>query len=133
MLFVVAARCVCFFFLLLMRLPLRSTLTYTLFPYTSLCRSLRADPEASGDAPHGLLHARPVLPSEVARDPPQPEEKALLGDGRSDPHHRPGRHHVFLDADPSPPAGIGRQAAARFRVELKIGRAQCRARVCQYV
>src|SRR3546814_18916248 len=36
---------------------------------------LRADPEASGDAPPGLLHAQPGLPSEVARDPPQPEEK----------------------------------------------------------
>src|SRR3546814_14745560 len=98
MLFVVAARCVCFFFLLLMRLPLRSTLTYTLFPYTSLCRSLRADPDASGDAPHGLLHARPVRPSEVARDPPQPEEKALLGDGRSAPHQRTDRKSTRLNS-----------------------------------
>src|SRR3546814_17901149 len=74
----------CIFFVLMIRRPPRSTLTDTLFPYTTLFRSLavQAPPDrgdfgvefAVGDAQrldgaHRMDHRRMVAPAETAADP----------------------------------------------------------------
>src|SRR3546814_19380446 len=131
-------------FFLMIRRPPRSTRTYTLFPYTTLFRSVgefgvvaRAAPGA-GDQQHGLTlsmrHAGgAVLVDQVAA----PE--ALQGEGCGDGVGPVVRHQVGEDVP-----GPGRRleaAGAPAAVEIQpvdrgagdeTGRGSGRERVCQY-
>src|SRR3546814_21081001 len=117
------------FFLLMIRRPPRSTRTDTLFPYTTLCRS------PCGAAPNPYLSKERTNPrlGEIDRllfleraqplDPAFPPEPRLLepaiGKRAIDDHRILGdiaRAQLPSDAPPR-----------------QIGRASCRARVCQYV
>src|SRR3546814_11709683 len=91
-------------FFLMIRRPPRSTRTDTLFPYTTLFRSLWPGPEE-------------------ATDPPTVSEAvdALA-------------HMTRLSAMGDLAALLDRlDAAGRFALLKQIGRASCRERVCQYV
>src|SRR3546814_21025480 len=127
----------CFFFLLMIRRPPRSTRTDTLFPYTTLVRSLGPF-QVHGPAvmllddhgPAGELQDLLVLEHEglalAARgvDVLRPAAAALGLD-----HLLFLRTARFLDAWP-----IALLAERRFEAEvLDIGKASCRDRGCQYV
>src|SRR3546814_14571706 len=107
------------FFVLMIRRPPRSTRTDTLFPYTTLFRSLAMSQPldrrhirrafsraaASYDASAVLQHEVQARLLESLDEPEQAQPSAVLDLG----------------------CGPGRAAAAQ------IGRASCRERVCQYV
>src|SRR3546814_13935344 len=106
-----------FFFFLMIRRPPRSTRTDSLFPYTTLFRSL-----------HGVF---PVIvvdkyQVQIGRIPDFLAPKPAVGnDGE------PGRILLIdgetfgLNQRPDPGQGL--------RQQYEIGRASCRERVCQYV
>src|SRR3546814_16266807 len=102
----------------MIRRPPRSTLTATLFPYSSLFRSGRCRPPQQTD-PHAnrllgvvLEAVMPVGMVEADR------EYGVAGEGQP---VTAGRH-----ADHAMPGGVAAGAAD------EIGRASCRERVCQY-
>src|SRR3546814_21170603 len=84
--------------------PPRSTRTDTLFPYTTLFRSLGRQV--------ALLH-RLDLSFELA----QVEEQLLLRRRRAHLHQRPGMEYIFLYCGANPPHGVGREPEAALRLE----------------
>src|SRR3546814_16926518 len=103
----------------MIRRPPRSTRTDTLFPYTTLFRSLAVS-----------LSAASAIPAATAAISAATAAAARLRD-------RNHRAVVVLEADidahafPEPEGQVGdAQALGHF---LEIGRASCRERVCQYV
>src|SRR3546814_18211456 len=109
--------CFCIIFFLMIRRPPRSTRTDTLFPYTTLFRSLEA--RKLLDRPFDVL--RPVV---LAVD-----DDHVLG-AADDEDIAVGHVSHVAGVQPSVlEAGFG-----RFRIaEIEIGRASCRESVCQYV
>src|SRR3546814_13343513 len=117
----------------MIRRPPRATRTDTLFPYTTLFRSLvlvgdyvgfdaeRQGADRAGEAVRGLGEAADVRHFE--------SPVAL------------GRAHRGLDGDRKAEGGAGRTLQGRSAREgwrgptflLQIGRASCRERVCRYV
>src|SRR3546814_18063881 len=96
-----------------------STLTDTLFPYTTLFRSLRA--EAEGGVGQVVAHH---LLQDVARLRAHEREHGV-GGGDVEELRVHARGDVALD----PVEVVGGEAGAGD----EIGRASCRERVCQYV
>src|SRR3546814_13488150 len=106
----------------MIRRPTRSTRTDTLFPYTTLFRSLYASYATSSTPPN-----------------------SLLGEGREDNGLTPGRGQAPIGVDDLKPQKttsyeVGAKAnlfGGKLSLSLagfqKIGRASCRERVCQYV
>src|SRR3546814_11908011 len=91
----------CFFFFLIIRRPPRSTLTDTLFPYTTLFRSSpggAADRHARGQAQPGPGHDRPGRGPQVQRGDPGDRCREQRRTRRTD---RPG------------PAALARRALRR--------------------
>src|SRR3546814_17319697 len=128
--------CICLYLLfvvLILRRPPRSTRTDTLFPYTTLFRSrfARNGQKCSGRTAallrrfliHRRLHA---LVERLAR------RADALGIGRGRPIAVRCDHQLALriDEDALPEDALRGHAAV---VVGQIGRASCRARVCQYV
>src|SRR3546814_16062702 len=105
----------------MIRRPPRSTRTDTLFPYTTLFRSVLA---GAGDA-HGLARERRLDARQnlaVAADLIDAQAVQALA-------HRLGRRIA-----PAPlGAGDGVADEAIVEVDEQIGRASCRERVCPYV
>src|SRR3546814_13722760 len=121
----------------MIRQPPRSTLTNTLFPYTTLFRSARGRPDAGGG------------------DRELPERGRVGDDPRSVqavyPRSRPDRAGALMrilltndDGYHAPGLKVLEEIAARFSADVwvvdpteeqsgEIGRAACRERVCQYV
>src|SRR3546814_14080498 len=119
------------FLFLMIRRPPRSTRTYTLFPYTTLFRSV--PPRSVFGTQHQFLpvgdmgEARPDLRSVddqfVALDPP-----ARLDAGKVRP--RAGFRKALA---PDRLAFQDTRQVIGFLRPAPIGRASCRERVCQYV
>src|SRR3546814_12615460 len=112
----------------MIRLPPRSTRTYTLFPYTtrfrSLCRSLllvQRDHEFANRA--GRREAELHIGLQLARHQlfDQHAAETLLA--------------IFHDRRPAAfrPAKVKTIFPVEVPVEKQIGRASCRERVCRYV
>src|SRR3546814_15595036 len=109
----------------MIRRPPRSTRTDTLFPYTTLFRSraLKINPESSAA---NLLKANVFMGRGKA-------DKSAYAKAR--PYFIKARHLDELDPRPA----IGYYLSFREAGEavpaaaVKIGRASCRERVCQYV
>src|SRR3546814_11693398 len=101
----------------MIRRPPESTRTDTLFPYTTLFRSVVAPPlllgEGFGQRVHAL--ARHVVGGEAADD----------GVGRVQPPAGQGQEEAQ-------PTGQPRQEVGAADIGTEIGRAPCRERVCQY-
>src|SRR3546814_13150904 len=129
----------CFF--LMIRRPPRSTRTDTLFPYTTLFRSVPRPGEAPACGIIGAYHPRWLVGALIVGDPAAEYDPPA--------HDRRRRTHIveaLLD-DPHPVLEIDkpgiperRTGATGFRIERdqarvegQIGRASCRERVCQYV
>src|SRR3546814_17960488 len=68
----------CFFFFLMIRPPPRSTRTYTLLPYTTLCRSGYVESSAVGLLA-GRFAAAELAGRSIAPPPPSTALGALLG------------------------------------------------------
>src|SRR3546814_18791043 len=123
----------------MIRRPPRSTRTDTLFPYTTLFRSVRLfaveNPRLIPDGPDLLDHgdARPeILPGRIlviALGAMVARPIALCGFGPADKTKCPDRMNTDLE---HLAGGMvhGRSLAQRGN---QIGRATCRERVCQYV
>src|SRR3546814_15778252 len=136
----------------MIRRPPRSTRTETLFPYTTLVRSIEV---ALADRAGELLERMKARRGAVgaSHQTPQIERPARLGPGarkpapakRLDPNHR--ADHVAVEIDITRPSGLGDRsdglidaavqhegAAVSGRVDLRgqIGRASCSDRVCPY-
>src|SRR3546814_14766840 len=112
----------------MLRRPPRSTRTDTLFPYTTLFRSIFAFSHASADVRFRI--SAPGGSSEVNGNLPGPKScdaalslHALDADLRSDRSGKVPHQPVFVDR---------RQLSMVHRIP-QIGRASCRERVCQYV
>src|SRR3546814_14709664 len=123
----------------MIRRPPRSTLTDTLFPYTTLFRSLVcADVDADDAGPAmppreplrrrclaAVVEAHSVDDGAVLRQPEQP--------GRGVTVLRTGRQRAhFYKAEALPEHGV-RHLRVLVEPRRKIGRASCRERVFQYV
>src|SRR3546814_12813735 len=106
----------------MIRLPPRSTRTDTLVPYTTLFRSavVRDTLNAVRNLILALIAAREHLELEPAVGRHVPEQRAA------------DRHHVAV-APSVARARIGNGRRAGKKLPAEIGRASCRARVCQYV
>src|SRR3546814_15153218 len=115
----------------MIRRPPRSTRTDTLFPYTTLFRSLRVGIAPAGGAePSDVAHrVAPVseLPVQNAGQP-LPVDHVVAGAEILVQQHRPLRQRGVQLAPAQPPLQ-SQEAAA----EVEIGRASGRERVCQYV
>src|SRR3546814_12733061 len=142
----------------MIRRPPRSTRTDTLFPYTTLFRSLYPFPVASGRIAGG---GWPRRAPDRRRGGHRKADR--LSDRRATMARYPSARHRRLHAQRRPPAAAARRAGALWhRVDrddligqfvpvlrivrtglwrfsallarmLKIGRASCRERVCLYV
>src|SRR3546814_13363636 len=117
---------VVFFFFLMYRRPPRSTRTATLFPYTTLFRSLSKDYEKpQWDLPHTTIDGKQVAI----------EEQAAL----KKPFCNLIRFHRISDAKSADPRVLlvaplsGHHATLLRDTVREIGRASCRERVCQSV
>src|SRR3546814_11022119 len=108
--------CICLFFFMIRRPP-RSTRTDTLFPYTTLFRSLNA--RARGGFPSPCENFRASAVAATARE-------LFL-----EPGERAERPRLLLAQHAGIAQGGCGAGCARERIE--IGRASCRERVCQYV
>src|SRR3546814_12670801 len=115
---------ICVIFFLMIPRPPRSTRTDTLFPYTTLFRSLGCDGKARWQLLAGLLftevdHDVDAICSASRCNHDLPDLFPFMGGLQIYPH--PLRSVVLVaHAEPdAPPA--------------EIGRAPCRERVCQYV
>src|SRR3546814_14968785 len=112
----------------MIRRPPRSTRTYTLFPYTTLCRS-RAEQAAAARAAASIRRREDRL--ERGR------ERTRIRRAAFDRAFR----ELGITLTPSDNQGdTARPLTADDMIEaeasdtpLKIGRASCRGRVCQYV
>src|SRR3546814_18172334 len=115
----------------MIRRPPRSTRTDTLFPYTTLFRSIAGTPAEAYLHARGLYAATPDL-----RFNPQ----TIIGKGK-DRRSLPAMiaavrnelglvavHRTFLD-----PTNILRRPFHKPKLALEFGRASCRERMCQYV
>src|SRR3546814_206317 len=115
---------VVFLLILMIRLPPRSTLTDTIFSYTTLFRSpLREQPRPRFRVVGQLWPHRPfagLSQRRLTRSGARVEAQEFLGDGNPARVRELGsrQQHALSRRD----AGDG-----------KIGRASCRERVCQYV
>src|SRR3546814_20016884 len=118
----------CFFFLMIRRPP-RSTRTDTLFPYTTLFRSLPASSATALPAPASA--AKTAAPAAEAPPVSTPAAAAPVAPTAevAEPKRR-GPKPGFKRAAKVQPAPSD---VAPIRDEDKIGRASCRERVCQYV
>src|SRR3546814_12466866 len=105
------------FFFLSLRRPPRSTRTYTLFPYTTLCRFL-AEEAAHPDRVDGAVQRL----QDVAAEDRQREHEQRATDRSPGQVTRLGVR----------PRGILPEAGCES-FSRQIGRASCRARLCQYV
>src|SRR3546814_20924070 len=103
----------------MIRRPPRSTRTDTLFPYTTLCRSLAHRPRHLGLPP-------PVqeLPDRLAAAQEHPREVDV-------DHLAPLLQGHVAERGAALDAGVADQDVDR--PEAQIGRASCRERVCQSV
>src|SRR3546814_15313777 len=105
----------------MIRRPPRSTRTDTLFPYTTLFRSLKAR------APDGCLdfarHER-VLSWPLTQLPLRP---------RPWPFAEPFGDDIFAPLAHSHPVVESVGGGGAVGADIEIGRASCRERVCQYV
>src|SRR3546814_19896288 len=117
-----------FFFFLMIRRPPRSTRTDTLFPYTTLFRSVDAYRDEMGMLPEAVLNYLLRLgwghgDEEIISRERAVELFDIAGVGRS-----PSRFDIKKLENLN---GHYLREAADARLE--IGRASCRERVCQYV
>src|SRR3546814_15575413 len=107
----------------MIRRPPRSTRTDTLFPYTTLFRSLPGlrgfQPSPGSSPPHVL----PTIRGQVRTGDPA----GVIGDEEA---HRIGD---FVRIAEPPGRDLGHDLVADFLGHGQIGRASCRERVCQYV
>src|SRR3546814_11548296 len=101
-----------YFFFLMIRRPPRSTRTDTLFPYTTLFRS--------------------VIARIGRRQAERPLRQPVFGDrlGKAGPGVEPRRAQ---GPDLQEIGGVHAPGAERLRPVQQIGRASCRERVCPYV
>src|SRR3546814_18683221 len=109
------------------RRPPRSTRTYTLLPYTTLFRSPSAHGVGGDAEAHplgGLDHDRMLADLEGA-------VRAFDIAPHAVQMHRMRHHRVVDEGDAQPLVRLEMQRPGI--VELEIGRASCRERVCQYV
>src|SRR3546814_17956060 len=105
----------------MIRRPPRSTRTDTLFPYTTLFRSLPQGREQGA-------YSAPALSSAVKTALLEAHQLArALGSTYIDPEH------LFIALAGDPDHVPGRLLASAGITPEKIGRASCRERVCQYV
>src|SRR3546814_17942762 len=120
----------------MIRLPPRSTLTDTLFPYTTLFRSSNSDTPSFFDSVASSINIMQdrLTRSRMAGDPPEItliprlDDFALMDFHRAGEAIAEGRRLVRLyEKDIRAWPGI---AGAP---EVQIGSASCRGRVCQYV
>src|SRR3546814_11557920 len=109
----------------MIRRPPRSTRTDTLFPYTTLFRSVQAGREARGQHPAA---------AEIDVD-----QHAGIAIHLAMAHHH-GAGHRLEDPEPviiavfRPEGGTGMLVVDDVEIARReIGRASCRERVCQYV
>src|SRR3546814_12603790 len=125
------------FFFLMIRRPPRSTRTDTLFPYTTLFRSLLRQPARFRSEQENVAVAKRavIVALCTARRERQPSRLWPRGaQGIERCMHADIRHFVIIE-----PGAFDRRIvdakAERFdqMQRRKIGRASCRERVCQYV
>src|SRR3546814_15831683 len=116
----------------MIRRPPRSTRTDTLFPYTTLFRSVQ---RAVADVVAG-----PVCPAPAQMIPMRGVKHRFVGSGRARQHADDILRHLLADAvlkaDRRLQAKRDRTKAlllGRSGQRIQIGRASCRASVCQYV
>src|SRR3546814_18156367 len=111
----------------MIRRPPRSTRTDTLFPYTTLFRSHISVQKERTPLTEALLHAGAAMGLDVRDDLNRPDQEGI---GYSPRTIRKGRRVSAADA-------FLKQARRRPNVKVvtdtQIGRASCRARVCQDV
>src|SRR3546814_15699401 len=100
----------------MLRLPPRSTRTDTLFPYTTLFRSLAFEPLANARMQNRLQIASRLRIVEHPRTQRTAIEPAIIA-----AHRRAEARH-----------DLGQRRHPRFH-QLQLGRAECRERVCTYV
>src|SRR3546814_20769201 len=132
--------CVSFcFFLLMIRRPPRSTRTDTLFPYTTLFRSIREAGEAL-PKPRAVVSRWIALGVERAADPPDGQDRARhrhphLAERVAPSHHRAhpgeGTRRVTGDRGRAPEPFLEKMVGQVLAPRLQIGRAACRGRGCQ--
>src|SRR3546814_12861035 len=112
------------FFCLMIRLPPRSTLTYTLFPYTTLCRSHSRDGENRGSADR-----HPRRSARWRRARLRSPRRCLAGGRRL----APDRGFGGGDAAVAPPGGAQVQRALRRAAQAAratISSAPCGGGTC---
>src|SRR3546814_15688349 len=125
----------------MIRRPPRSTRTDTLFPYTTLFRSVRDDPAAAFQAPE----QDDAGPLEWALIPPRPRDAfwsiCLYTLGRDTDLPRDGHLAPAITERGTPGWTLVAGGYSPDRVIsdrsigplVQLGRASCRERVCQYV
>src|SRR3546814_16215525 len=127
----------------MIRRPPRSTRTDTLFPYTTLFRSLdgngfpgfSAVSRANGSNPLGRFFAVQLQRVEIAAGDGVFQQ--LLIGVNEDAHasdmirHTRGKRCCFVEVDAA--RALTEEHHADVRRHCEIGSASCRARVCQYV
>src|SRR3546814_13751736 len=109
----------------MIRRPPRSTRTDTLFPYTTLFRSIRR-----GTRPRRLFERRrraDGFTDEPSRLTPKNTERQMAS------HRRFAPSLLLLCSSMLLPGAVAAQAPAYDLIIREIGRASCRERVCQYV
>src|SRR3546814_11298236 len=110
----------------MIRRPPRSTRTDTLFPYTTLFRSLRLEtvPGSVNARPRDYEYLFPLQANE-------PRVQQAWG-GRHSHADAENRHAVDFAADPGTVVFAARDGVV-MRIRMEIGRASGRERVCPYV
>src|SRR3546814_20623060 len=120
------------------RRPPRSTRTDTLFPYTTLCRSelakqIRADP-AYGRNGQPSLEEKPAIGKHQGIGCGTAKETIALD--QQDARTHPGGSGSSTDPAGTPACDNNVEmivANVTHHPHTQIGKASCRARVCQYV
>src|SRR3546814_17640117 len=107
----------------MIRRPPRSTRTYTLFPYTTLFRSLHGGAFILPAAPNAHL----VMVAKLCREL---EADAFIPDYRLAPFNR---FPAPLDDCENASRALLDRGYQASQIIIEIGRASCRERVCQYV
>src|SRR3546814_904543 len=112
----------------MIRRPPRSTRTDTLFPYTTLFRSIDLRKWLKGKRYFSLCHADPVV-FDLQLAAPLGGGKRSQEDGAAAGRELDGIRQE-VEQDLAQPGVVGEQ---HRHLRRPIGRASCRERVCQYV